>query len=96
MRTRAGALDSPLIHSVAGLTAARIAWVMARPCRAPHQTISDAGLIGGGRVPMSGKVLLAHHGVLFLDELHEFHRPSKVLRRPLENGVTSIHSPARP
>jgi magnesium chelatase family protein len=56
---------------VAGLTGDRTALVTTRPCRAPHQTISDAGLIGGGHVPMPGEVSLAHHGVRYLDELPE-------------------------
>ena len=62
------ALKTTDIYRVAGLTGDRTAWVTTRPCRAPHQTISDAGLIGGGHVPMPGEVSLAHNGVLFLDE----------------------------
>jgi magnesium chelatase family protein len=72
--TLAEALETTRIHRVGGLTGARTAWVTTRPCRAPHQTLSDAGLIGGGQVPMPGEVSLAHHGMLFLDELPEFRR----------------------
>jgi predicted ATPase with chaperone activity len=64
--TLAEAIETTRIHRVAGLTGDRTALVTTRPCRAPHHTISDAGLIGGGHVPMPGEVSLAHHGVLFL------------------------------
>jgi predicted ATPase with chaperone activity len=63
------AIETTRIHSVAGLTGARPALVTTRPFRAPHHTISDLGLIGGGQVPLPGEVSLAHHGILFLDEL---------------------------
>ena len=66
------AIETTRIHRVAGLTGDRTAFVTTRPFRAPHHTISDVGLIGGGHVPMPGEVSLAHHGVLFLDELPEF------------------------
>jgi hypothetical protein len=62
------AIETTRIHRVAGLTGDRLAWVTTRPCRAPHHTISDVGLIGGGHVPMPGEVSLAHHGVHYLDE----------------------------
>jgi magnesium chelatase family protein len=65
---------------------ARTALVRTGPFRAPHHTISDVGLIGGGHVPRLGDVSLAHHGVLFLDQLPEFYRyVLEVLRQPLEN-----------
>jgi magnesium chelatase family protein len=87
----AKALETPRIHRVAGLTGGRTAVVTTRPFRAPHHTIADVGLIGGGQVPMPGEVSLAHHGVLFLDELPEFRRHVlEVLRQPLEDGVIYI------
>jgi hypothetical protein len=86
--TLAEAIETTRIHRVYGRTGDRTALVTTRPFRAPHHTISDAGLIGGGHVPMPGEVSLAHNGVLFLDELPEFRRHVlKVLRQPLENGV---------
>jgi magnesium chelatase family protein len=85
--TLAEAMETTRIHRVAGLTGARTASVTTRPCRAPHHTLSDIGLIGGGHVPMPGDVSLAHHGILFLDELPEFRRSVlEVLRQPLEEG----------
>ena len=82
------AIETTRIHSVAGLTGDRTALVTTRPFRAPHHTISDVGLIGGGQVPMPGDVSLAHRGVLFLDERPECTRHIlEVLRQPLEDGV---------
>jgi magnesium chelatase family protein len=90
----AEAIETTRIYSVAGLTGDRTAWVTTRPCRAPHHPISDAGLIGGGHVPMPGEVSLAHHGVLFLDELPEFRRHVlEVMRQPPEEVITSLQSP---
>ncbi len=82
-------IETTRIHSVAGLTGGRLAFVTTRPFLAPHHTISDAGLIVGGQVPMPGEVSLAHHGILFLDELPAFTRHVlEVLRQPLEKGLT--------
>lgn len=85
------ALETTKIHSIAGVLPAHQAVVSGRPFRAPHHTISDAGLLGGGTHPMPGEVSLAHNGVLFLDELPEFHRNVlEVMRQPLEDGVVTI------
>jgi magnesium chelatase family protein len=85
------ALESTRLPRVAGRTGARTAFVTTSPCRAPHHTFSDAGLIGGGQVPLPGDVSLAHHGVLFVEELPEFRRHVlEVLRQPLEDGVMTI------
>ena len=98
------AIEVTRIHSVAGLLDAGCPLVVRRPFRAPHHTISAAGLVGGGRFPRPGEVSLAHHGVLFLDEVCAF-APSALdaLRQPLEEGridvtraMLSARFPARP
>jgi magnesium chelatase family protein len=87
--TRSEAIEVTRIHSVAGVHAGGL--LSARPFRAPHHTISAAGLVGGGTPPRPGEASLAHHGVLFLDELSEFQRTSlEALRQPLEDGHVTI------
>ncbi|MBW2090976.1 MAG: YifB family Mg chelatase-like AAA ATPase [Deltaproteobacteria bacterium] len=85
------ALETTRIYSAVGLVPPEEALLTVRPFRAPHHTISDAGLIGGGQIPRPGEVSLAHHGVLFLDELPEFKKNVlEVMRQPLEDGRVTI------
>ncbi len=85
------ALETTRIYSAVGLVSPNEALITTRPFRAPHHTISDAGLIGGGQIPKPGEVSLAHHGVLFLDELPEFKKNVlEVMRQPLEDGRVTI------
>ena len=87
----AEALDVTRIYSVSGLLPSDTPLMSHRPFRAPHYTISHAGLVGGGRWPRPGEVSLSHRGVLFLDELPEFgHNVLEVLRQPLEDKVVTI------
>jgi magnesium chelatase family protein len=90
------AIVTTKIHSVAGMLPADSGLLTRRPFRAPHHTISTAGLVGGGTPLRPGEVSLAHHGVLFLDELPEFRRDTlEVMRQPMEDGLVTLSRAAR-
>jgi magnesium chelatase family protein len=90
------ALEVSAVHSVSGLLGTGAGLMLEPPFRAPHHTISDVALVGGGALPRPGEISLAHHGVLFLDELPEFSRRAlEVLRQPIEAGYVTVSRAAR-
>jgi magnesium chelatase family protein len=89
-------LECTSIHSVCGLLPPGVGLLRERPFRAPHHTVSDVALVGGGSIPRPGEISLAHNGVLFMDEMPEFdRRVLEVLRQPIEEGAVTIARAAR-